>query len=85
MKTQHLLFCLFGIVTFTNVTYAEVNFGKKVPSADQVIDALSPAAATAPVNLRNQKPKPSPSKAITACLGIFWPGDAVNPKVMLTP
>ena len=50
MKTQYLLFCLFGIVAFTNVTYAEVNFGKKVPSADQVIDALSPAAATAPVN-----------------------------------
>ena len=49
MKTQHLLFCLFGIVAFTNVTYAEVNFGKKVPSADQVINALSPAAATAPV------------------------------------
>ncbi|MDP3010276.1 MAG: hypothetical protein Q8N30_14560 [Methylococcales bacterium] len=44
MKTQHLLFCLFGIVAFTNVTYAEVNFGKKVPSTSQVIDALSPAA-----------------------------------------
>ena len=49
MKTQDLLVCLFGIVALTNVTYAEVNFGKKVPSADQVIDALSPAAATAPV------------------------------------
>jgi len=45
MKTQHLLFCLFGVMALTDVTYAEVNFGKKVPSAAQVIDALSPATA----------------------------------------
>jgi outer membrane protein OmpA-like peptidoglycan-associated protein len=44
MKTQHLLFCLCGIMALTNVAYAEVNFGKKVPSTNQVIDALSPAA-----------------------------------------
>jgi outer membrane protein OmpA-like peptidoglycan-associated protein len=48
MKTQHLLFCLFGIMAFTNVAYAEVNFGKKIPSADQVIDALSPATTSRP-------------------------------------
>jgi outer membrane protein OmpA-like peptidoglycan-associated protein len=44
MKTQHLLFCLFGVMTLTGISYAdEVNFGKKTPSAAQVIDALNPA------------------------------------------
>lgn len=45
MKTQHLLFCLFGAMALTNLAYAEVNFGKKVPSADQVIESLNPATA----------------------------------------
>ncbi len=43
MKTQHLLFCLFGVMILTNVAYADVNFGKKVPSANDVINALDPS------------------------------------------
>ena len=43
MKTQHLLFCLFGVMFLTNNAYAEVNFGKQVPSADDVIKALNPS------------------------------------------
>lgn len=43
MKTQHLLFCLFGVVVLAKITYADdINFGKKTPSTNQVIDALSP-------------------------------------------
>lgn len=45
MKTQHLLFCLFGVMVLTNVASAEVNFGKQVPSADDVIKALDPTKA----------------------------------------
>jgi outer membrane protein OmpA-like peptidoglycan-associated protein len=45
MKTQHLLFCLSGVIALSNVAYAEVNFGKQTPSAAQVIDALNPAKA----------------------------------------
>ena len=43
MKTHHLLFCLFAAVAATNIAEADVNFGKQTPTADQVIDALSPA------------------------------------------
>jgi len=47
MKTQHLLFCLFGIMAITQIAYAdETNFGKKKPSLNQVIEALSPAATS---------------------------------------
>ena len=47
MKTQHLLFCLLGIMALTKITYAdETNFGKKKPSTNQVIEALSPAATS---------------------------------------
>lgn len=45
MKTQHLLFCLFGVMVLTNVAYADVNFGKQIPSAADVINALDPAKA----------------------------------------
>ena len=45
MKTQHLLFCLIGAMALTNVANAEVNFGKKVPTADDVIKALDPTTA----------------------------------------
>lgn len=46
MKTQHLLFCLLGVMALTKIVYAdETNFGKKKPSTNQVIEALSPAAA----------------------------------------
>jgi outer membrane protein OmpA-like peptidoglycan-associated protein len=45
MKTQHLLFCLFGVMVLTEIAYAEVDFGKKTPSADQVIEALDPSKA----------------------------------------
>jgi outer membrane protein OmpA-like peptidoglycan-associated protein len=45
MKTQHLLFCLSGVIALSNVAYAEVNFGKQTPSAAQVIEALNPAKA----------------------------------------
>lgn len=40
MKTRHLLFCL----VLCNVAYAEVNMGKQIPSVNDVINALSPAA-----------------------------------------
>lgn len=43
MKTQHLLFCLFAVLATSKVASAEVNFGKQTPTADQVIDALTPA------------------------------------------
>lgn len=45
MKTQHLLFCLFGAMVLTEVAYAEVNVGKQTPTVNQVIDALNPAKA----------------------------------------
>ena len=46
MKTQHLLFCLLGVIALTKIADAdEVNFGKKIPSANQVIEALDPATA----------------------------------------
>ncbi len=45
MKTQHLLFCLFGAMVLTRVAYAEVNVGKQTPTVNQVIDALNPAKA----------------------------------------
>ena len=46
MKTQHFLFCLMGIIALTKIAYAdETNFGKKKPSTNQVIEALSPAAS----------------------------------------
>lgn len=44
MKTQHLLFCLLGLTALAKTVYAdEINFGKKTPSANQVIEALNPA------------------------------------------
>ena len=47
MKTQHLLFGLLGILALTEIAYADdVNFGKKKPSTNQVIEALSPAATS---------------------------------------
>lgn len=43
MKTSQLLFVLFNLVAFTEIADAdEINFGKKTPSASEVIDALSP-------------------------------------------
>lgn len=46
MKTKHLLLGLLGVMALTKTAYAEdINFGKKTPSAAQVIDALSPAKA----------------------------------------
>lgn len=46
MKSQHLLFFLLGIMAVTKIAYAEdINFGKQTPSANQVIDALSPEDA----------------------------------------
>ncbi len=48
MKTSHLLFVLFNLVAFTEFAGAdEINFGKKTPSANEVIDALSPDAPKA--------------------------------------
>jgi outer membrane protein OmpA-like peptidoglycan-associated protein len=44
MKIQHLLFCLFGVMVLSEVAYADVDVGKQIPSVNQVIDALSPAA-----------------------------------------
>jgi len=50
MKTQHLLFCLLGAMVLTKIASAdEVNFGKKTPSTDQVIEALNPAAVNSDV------------------------------------
>ena len=46
MKSQHFLFFLLGIMAVTKIAYAEdINFGKQTPSANQVIDALSPEDA----------------------------------------
>jgi outer membrane protein OmpA-like peptidoglycan-associated protein len=43
MKKQQLLFCVFGVIGITTITHAdEINFGKKTPSASQVIEALTP-------------------------------------------
>lgn len=45
MKTQQLLFRLMVLIGLINISYAdEINFGKKKPSTNQVIEALSPAA-----------------------------------------
>ena len=50
MKKRPFLFCLLGIIVSTTTAYAdETNFGKKKPSTNQVIDALSPAI-TSPDN-----------------------------------
>jgi outer membrane protein OmpA-like peptidoglycan-associated protein len=54
MKTQHLLFCLLGVMALTKIVYAdETNFGKKKPSTNQVIEAFSPAL-TSPNNTDNE-------------------------------
>jgi outer membrane protein OmpA-like peptidoglycan-associated protein len=54
MNKQHLLFCLFGLAALSGLTHAEeINFGKKTPSAAQVIEALSPAKAN-PDNADNE-------------------------------
>lgn len=45
MKTQHLLFCLFGVVALSDIASADVDMGKQIPSVNQVIEALSPAAS----------------------------------------
>lgn len=48
MKTQHFLFGLISTMALANVATAEdVNFGKKTPSATQVIEALKPVEANA--------------------------------------
>jgi outer membrane protein OmpA-like peptidoglycan-associated protein len=41
MKTQYLLFCLFGLMTLSNIASAEVNFGSQTPTTDEVVDALN--------------------------------------------
>ncbi len=71
MKTQHLLFCLLGVMAINKIAYAdETNFGKKKPSTNQVIEALSPAA-TSPddddinsrsIDMRNLEATPKPNK-----------------------
>jgi outer membrane protein OmpA-like peptidoglycan-associated protein len=45
MKAQHLLIYLSGTMALAGIVYAdEINFGRSTPSADQVIEALKPAA-----------------------------------------
>jgi outer membrane protein OmpA-like peptidoglycan-associated protein len=46
MKTRQLLICLSGVMAFSSIAYAEVNFGKQTPSAAQVIEALNPDKAS---------------------------------------
>ncbi|MDD2659040.1 MAG: OmpA family protein [Methylococcales bacterium] len=47
MKTLQLLFYLLGVMALTKFAYAdEINFGKQTPSTNQVIEALTPAAAS---------------------------------------
>lgn len=54
MKSQHLLFFLLGIMAVTKIAYAEdINFGKQTPSANQVIDALSPEDADNEGDIKN--------------------------------
>jgi outer membrane protein OmpA-like peptidoglycan-associated protein len=45
MKTRHLLICLSGVMAFSIVAYADVDFGKNTPSTSQVINALNPDKA----------------------------------------
>ena len=46
MKKQHLLFCLMGAIALAKIAGAdETDFGKKIPTADQVIEALDPNSA----------------------------------------
>ncbi len=46
MKTQQQLFCFLGLIVLTTAVNAdESNFGKKIASTNQVIEALNPAAA----------------------------------------
>jgi len=51
MKIHYLLFCLLGAALISNLSYAdEVNFGKKIPSTEDVIKALVPTAPASPVD-----------------------------------
>ncbi|MDD5461275.1 MAG: OmpA family protein [Methylococcales bacterium] len=55
MKAQHLLLCLFGTMALARIVYAdEINFGRNTPSADQVIEALKPAAEAGDDNYEGQ-------------------------------
>ncbi|MCX7102115.1 MAG: OmpA family protein [Methylobacter sp.] len=50
MKKQ-LLFCLLGGIGLSQITLAdEINFGKKTPSASQVIEALTPGKSNPDVS-----------------------------------
>lgn len=42
MKTKFLLLALSGLLGLTQIAYAETNFGKQTPTADDVIKALKP-------------------------------------------
>ena len=64
MKTHHLSICLLGVMALTETAYAEeTNFGKKTPSADQVIEALS-AAARNPAGDKGKKKPVGKSRSI---------------------
>lgn len=43
MKTRFVLLTLSGILGLTQIVYAETNFGKQTPTADDVIKALNPS------------------------------------------
>lgn len=46
MKTKCLLIGLCAMIGFTQIAYAETNFGKQIPSADAVINALNPGTSS---------------------------------------
>ena len=50
MKTKFLLLALSSILGFTQISYAETNFGKQTPSANDVIKALKPNDDTSDTN-----------------------------------
>ncbi len=51
MKSQYMLFFLLGVMALSRVAYAEeINFGKKTPTAAQVLEALNPDVTTDNIN-----------------------------------
>lgn len=65
MKAQRRLLCLFSIMALTGIVYAdEVDFGKNTPSANQVIEALKPAAESGNNNSEDASTQIGKSRSI---------------------
>jgi outer membrane protein OmpA-like peptidoglycan-associated protein len=64
MKTQQLLVCLSGVMLLSGIANAEVNFGKQTPTAQEVIEALSPSKSAVDAENPPENVKKSGTRSI---------------------